>query len=136
MSLTPKQQAFVDAYAGNGVEAARAAGYTGDDATLATSASRLLKHAEVSAAIARRNAVVQQVRTEAAVVAGRVASRAERQAFWTEVMLNPRERTADRLKAAELLGRSEADFVERLQHEGKLTLEQLVLASQPKPEGS
>lgn len=136
MSLTPKQQAFVDAYAGNGVEAARAAGYTGDDATLATSASRLLKHAEVSAAIARRNAVVEQVRTEAAVVAGRVASRAERQAFWTEVMLNPRERTADRLKAAELLGRSEADFVERLQHEGKLTLEQLVLASQPKPEGA
>jgi len=68
------------------------------------------------------------------VQAGRIATRAERQAFWTAVMLDPKERTADRLKAAELLGRSEADFVERLQHEGKLTLEQLVLASQRQPE--
>lgn len=90
----------------------------------------------MKAAIERRNAVVQQVRQVAAQVAGRIATRAERQAFWTQVMCAEKERTADRLKAAELLGRSEADFVERLQHEGKLTLEQLVLASQPKPEGT
>lgn len=135
MGLTPKQQAFVDAYTGNGVEAARAAGYAGDAKTLAVTASRLLADAKVADAIARRNAVVQQVRSEAAAVAGRIATRAERQAFWTQVMCNEKHRTADRLKAAELLGKSEADFVERLQHEGKLTLEQLVLASQ-KPEGS
>lgn len=136
MGLTPKQQAFVDAYTGNGVEAARSAGYTGDAKTLAVTASRLLADAKVADAIARRNAVVQQVRNEAAAVAGRIATRAERQAFWTAVMASDKERTADRLKAAELLGRSEADFVERLQHEGKLTLEQLVLDSQRKPEGA
>lgn len=135
MALTPKQQAFVDAYTGNGVEAARAAGYTGDAKVLAVTASRLLADAKVTDAIARRNALVTQVRAEAAAVAGRIATRAERQAFWTQVMTSASERTTDRLKAAELLGKSEADFVERLQHEGKLTLEQLVLASQSKVGG-
>lgn len=135
MALTPKQQAFVDAYAGNGVEAARLAGYAGDAKTLAVTASRLLADAKVSEAIAKRNAVVQQVRQEAAVQAGRIATRSERQAFWSQVMADQACRMTDRLKAAELLGKSEADFVERLQHEGKLTLEQLVLASQ-KPEGA
>lgn len=115
MALTPKQQAFVDAYAGNGVEAARAAGYAGDDATLATSASRLLKHAEVSAAIARRNVVVEKAREEALEQAGRIATRAERQAFWTKVMLDTDEEMGARLKASELLGKSQADFKERLE---------------------
>lgn len=130
----------MDAYTGNGVEAARAAGYRGDAKVLAVTASRLLADAKVADAIARRNAVVQKVveqaRTEAVAAAGRIATRAERQAFWTEVMADGSQRMNDRLKAAELLGKSEADFVERLQHEGKLTLEQLVLASLPKPEGS
>lgn len=135
MALTPKQQAFVDAYSGNGVEAARAAGYTGSDAALATSASRLLKHAEVSAAIARRNVVVQAARADAAVQAGRIATRAERQAFWTATMLDVTEELSARLKASELLGKSEADFMDRVKHEGQLTLEQLVLTSARKPEG-
>lgn len=126
VALTPRQQAFVDAYAGNGVEAARAAGYQGDEATLATSASRLLRHAEVSAAIARRNVVVEQARQEAVAVAGRIATRAERQVFWTTVMFSEKERTADRLKAAELLGRSEADFTDKLDVTARVTLEQLL----------
>lgn len=134
VALTPKQQAFVDAYAGNGVEAARAAGYQGDEATLATSASRLLRHAEVSAAIARRNVVVEQARQEAVVQAGRIATRVERQAFWTKVMLDSGEEMSARLKASELLGKSEADFTERVEVDGSLTLAQLVEAA-AKPEG-
>lgn len=135
MALTPKQQAFVDAYAGNGVEAARLAGYAGDAKVLAVTASRLLADAKVADAIARRSHLVEKARQEAQVVAGRIATRAERQAFWTQVMCAESQRMSDRLKAAELLGKSEADFVERLQHEGKLTLEQLVLASQRPEEG-
>lgn len=135
MSLTPKQQAFVDAYAGNGVEAARAAGYTGDDATLATSASRLLKHAEVSAAIARRNAVVEQARQEAAVQAGRIATRAERQAFWTKVMLDTTEEMSARLKASELLGKSEADFKERLEVDATQSFVSLLAEAQRRERG-
>lgn len=134
MALTPRQQAFVDAYDGNGVTAARKAGYTGSDAALATSASRLLRHAEVSAAIKRRNVVVEKARSQAIEQAGRIATRAERQALWTQVMENTKERTIDRLRAAELLGRSEADFTEKVLVQGKMTLEQLVAqAAQPKP---
>lgn len=123
--LTPKQQAFVDAYTGNGTAAARAAGYKGNDATLAQVASENLKKPEVLAAIQARNQVPAQVRA-AVAAAGRIATRAERQAFWTKVMLDGSERTIDRLRAAELLGRSEADFTEKVLVTGKMTLEQLV----------
>lgn len=42
-----------------------------------------------------------------------VASRQARQQFWTETMLNPDADMAHRLKASELLGKSQADFIER-----------------------
>lgn len=125
VGLTPKQQKFVDAYDGNGTAAARAAGYAGNDATLAQVASENLKKPEVLAAIQARNQVSAQVRA-AVAQAGHIATRAERQAFWTQVMLNTGERTADRLKAAELLGRSEADFTDKLDVTARVTLEQLL----------
>lgn len=126
MALTPRQQAFVDAYQGNGTEAARVAGYAGDAQTLAVTASRLLKHAKVDEAIKRRNVVVATAREQAVEQAGRIATRAERQAFWTKVMLAEAERTTDRLKAAELLGRSEADFTDKLDVTARVTLEELL----------
>ncbi len=132
MKLTPKQQAFVDAYDGNGTAAARAAGYSGSDATLAQVASENLRKPEVLAAIQARSQVSSQVRRDIAK-ATHIASRAERQAFWTQVMIDGSQKMSDRLKAAELLGRSEADFTEKLMVQGKLTLEQLVeAASAPK----
>ncbi len=42
-----------------------------------------------------------------------VATRIERQEFWTEVMFSRKEETLTRLKASELLGKSECDFVDR-----------------------
>lgn len=137
MALTRKQQAFVDAYTGNGTAAAKAAGYKGNDATLAQVASENLKKPEVLAAIQVRNQVPSQVRA-AVAQAGTIATRAERQAFWTRVMLDAGQKMADRLKAAELLGKSEADFVERVQHSGSLTLAQLIeqASASPAPEES
>lgn len=51
--LTAKQQKFADSYIimMNGTNAARLAGYTGDDATLAVTASRLLRNDKVLAYI-------------------------------------------------------------------------------------
>lgn len=54
--LTERQKRFVDAYAGNGLEAARSAGYAGSDATLKVTASKLLKHPAVRDAIEERQA--------------------------------------------------------------------------------
>ena len=42
-----------------------------------------------------------------------IANRVQRQKFWTKMMNDPEARLSDRLKASELLGRSEADFTER-----------------------
>ncbi len=41
-----------------------------------------------------------------------IANRAARQEFWTREMNNPDNKLTDRLRASELLGKSEADFTE------------------------
>ena len=52
---------------------------------------------------------------EAQRLAPTIASRQERQEFWTSVLRNENEAMKDRLKAAELLGKSEGDFLERVE---------------------
>lgn len=106
MSLTPKQSAFIDAYTGNATEAARMAGYS--QATAYSQGQRLLKNSDVSAAIRARETERQ---------AGIVATREERLKFYTQVMRNIEEDTKHRLKAAELLGKAEGDFLERVEAE-------------------
>lgn len=44
-----------------------------------------------------------------------VADRKSRQAFWSRVMADETEDMKNRLKASELLGKSEKDFVERIE---------------------
>ena len=109
MALSAKMRAFVEAYDGNGTAACRAAGYKGSDAVLATQAGRLLRKAEIRAAIDSRRAKSAK---------GRIADREERQRFWSKVMRSKRFELKDRLKASELLGRSEADFIEKHEHGG------------------
>jgi phage terminase small subunit len=100
--FTVKQQRFIDAYAGDAKEAARKAkisyGY----------ARQLLTKSNILEAI--------QNRQETEVRPKDIADRQERQAFWSKVMRNEKEETKDRLKASELLGKSEADFTENLAH--------------------
>lgn len=54
--LTAKQRAFAERYAGDGVAAARAAGYGGKAAGLAVTASRLLRDPRVAAILDERRA--------------------------------------------------------------------------------
>ncbi len=57
VQLTGKQQAFIDAYFAlrfNGTEAARQAGYSGDENTLAATASRMLRNNKIRSAIDKR----------------------------------------------------------------------------------
>lgn len=53
-NLTPRQRAFAMAYAGDGVAAARLAGYAGSPAVLASRAHKLKQHPGVRALIASR----------------------------------------------------------------------------------
>lgn len=48
-----------------------------------------------------------------------IATREERQKLFTEIMRDRDENTKDRLRACELLGKSEGDFIERQEVTGK-----------------
>lgn len=56
----------------------------------------------------------------------RVANREERQAFWTAILRDESRPMSERLRASELLARSEADFITRVESKG-MTLEQLIV---------
>lgn len=125
--LTAKQRKFVEVYAGNATDAARLAGYAaGSDNALAQAGRYLLRNPQVVAAIRAREGVELEPL---------IATRQERQEFWTQLMNDERVEEQHRLKASELLGRSNLDFADKVVVEGKVTLEQLVLgAHQRKPE--
>lgn len=101
--LTERQRTFCQHYAetGNGSDAARKAGYGSPE----TESCRLLKHEKIKQYLATLMKPVEHVR---------IAGAAERHAFWTSVMLDPKAKMNDRLKASELLGRCQGDFIERL----------------------
>jgi hypothetical protein len=88
----------------NGTQSARMAGYKGNDNTLAVTANQYLRKPKV---IAVKQALHKQLKTV------NVANRRKRQEFWTNMMLNAKS-DADKLRASELLGRSEADFTDRV----------------------
>lgn len=106
--LTAKQQRFVDAYTGNATQAAIAAGYS--EKTAPFIGAENLKKPKIIAELKSRETVR---------CTPLIASRAERQQFWSSVMRDKEQQMRDRLKAAELLGKSEADFVERQEITGR-----------------
>jgi len=103
MTLTYKQQKFVDVYVGNATQAAKKAGYS--IKTAYSAGQRLLKNVDIQKAVKLRNNGSGR----------KIADRLARQKFWTDIMLDPEAAPRDRLKASELLGRSEADFTENVQ---------------------
>ncbi len=100
--FTIKQQRFIDCYAGDIKEAAEKAGLSYDYARKLVTKSHILE--------AIRNRQDTEVRPKD------IADRQERQAFWTKMMRDTGEDAKDRLKASDLLGKSEADFTENLSH--------------------
>jgi len=102
MAFTVKQRAFVEAYCGNATEAAITAGYS--KKTAASIGERLLRNVEIKEALKER---------EKERLSSLIATREERQRFWTSMMRDEDRKEVDRLKASELLAKSEGDFLER-----------------------
>jgi phage terminase small subunit len=102
MALNARQRAFVEAYCGNATEAALQAGYS--PKTAAFIGAENLKKPKIAAALKER---------EDKRLASLIATREERQRFWTSMMRDEDRKEADRLKASELLAKSEGDFLER-----------------------
>ncbi len=112
--LTERQRRFCEAYAatGNATEAARRARYRRPDPQ---GAENLRKPAVASALEALRQKTM----------AAAIAEREERQAQWTSIMRGePRPdgsvpTISEQLRASELLGRAQGDFVERREITGR-----------------
>lgn len=107
--LTTKQKAFIQAYCGNATEAALKAGYS--KKTAAFIGAENLKKPQIIEQIKKR----EEKRADK-----RIATREERQIFWTQTMKDEKADMRDRLRASELLGKSEADFLEKVEHSGSL----------------
>lgn len=107
--LTGKQRKFVEFYQGNATEAARLAGYKGTDLTLRQIGHQNLTKLYISQAIKARQDTEERPY---------IATRQDRQKFWADVMNDESQDMTHRLRAAELLGKSEADFTEKQQVSG------------------
>jgi phage terminase small subunit len=103
LELSPLQKRFVEFYDGNATEACRKAGYSEKCARQAGTMN--MKTPKIIRAIRTREN--NKKRTN-------VAKRIERQEFWSKTMRDIKIDIQHRLKASELLGKSEADFTDRL----------------------
>ena len=100
MNITGKQAKFISEYTKdfNATQAAIRAGYS--PKTAYSIGQRLLKNVEVQAAM-------KEHRNKG------IADRETRQKFWTDTMQDKDEDMKNRLRASELLAKSECDFIER-----------------------
>lgn len=106
--LTEKQRRFCEAYSSNGgnaLDAARQAGYKKPD----PEGARQLGNARIRAALEK----LRESTTNAAI-----ATREERQAFWSKVLRDSEIDMKDRLKASELLGKAQTDFINKTEVTG------------------
>ncbi|MFO1351901.1 MAG: terminase small subunit [Gammaproteobacteria bacterium] len=112
-TLTPRQRRFVECYAasGNATQAAKQAGYA--DRYADRFAKQLLENSLVANYLAELN---QKLSKPA------IATAEERQRFWTRLMRRRNIEYKDRLKASELLGKAQGDFIERREVSGDLTV--------------
>ncbi len=105
--LSERQRRFVEAYLGeamgNATEAAAKAGYSGDRVVLASQGHHLLRNPKI------RRAISERVKEDPGV-----ATREERQRFYTEMLRSESVAPADRLKAAQILGKTQGDEIKRL----------------------
>ena len=99
-NLTLKQQKFVDCFAGNIKEAAEKAGLTYQYCRRLATKSNILE--------------LIKKRQETEIRPCDIATRQQRQEFWTQIMNDTGKPLPDRLRASELLGKSEADFTDNI----------------------
>jgi len=102
MALNARQRRFVEAYTGDAKAAAIAAGYSPRSA--AHRGYDALQVPEVAAEIKAR----EQKRRNLLIM-----DREQRQMWWTSVIRDEAQPMKVRLKASELLARSDGDFIER-----------------------
>jgi hypothetical protein len=105
--LSDKQLKFIELWNGSPTQTAEMAGYSHP----VTAGKRCMKNVAMCTRIKEKRA---------AEVKPLVANRIDRQKFWTETMQSAEEKIDARLKASELLGKSEGDFLDRIHQTGDM----------------
>ncbi len=110
MNITGKQAKFISEYTKdfNATQAAIRAGYS--PKTAYSIGQRLLKNVEVQAAMKEHRKKF-------------IADRETRQKFWTDTMQDKDEDMKNRLRASELLAKSECEFIERAEVKNDVNIE-------------
>ena len=138
--LNHRQKLFVEAYCGDSADAAIQAGYSGTMDSMRRQGDKLLSDPTIMECIKARSRYLNKM-------GNAVASREERQMMWTAIMNNedPHHREEKdsngipipkanlpmnmRLKASELLGKSEGDFVERIDINANVSISDIISES-------
>lgn len=117
-NLTPLEKHFVNAFDGDDpVEALREAGYKGSDEDILIEAERMMRKPAVRYALRLKEANPL------------VADKQSLQEWWTELIkYDPMVDVRDKLRASELLAKSQGLLTDRIKHEGP-TLEELIKES-------
>ncbi len=105
MALTAKQKLFADVHEGNTTEAAAIAGISREYG------ARLMQDVTKRYAEPAAMAVQERIRSRN-VDNPAILTRIDRQELWSKWALGIEKPTAEQLRASELLGKSEADFVD------------------------
>lgn len=115
--LTDAQKAFVLAWDGDVSTSAFKAGVHVRDARLWLASDWFLREIEKRNDKELRLAVQSRIQGTGELIADRISV----QQLWTKIMIDPTQKGADRLKASELLAKSQGQFVEKIQVEDKPT---------------
>jgi phage terminase small subunit len=115
--LTTKQKLFAEAYLAtpNGTDAARKAGYKGNDNTLASVAKENLRKPQISDLIQNRIESIGMSANEIIIELSVIAK--------TELSATEHIKATDKIKALELLGKRFAMWTENHKHEGDIRIE-------------
>jgi phage terminase small subunit len=116
--LTERQKKFCERYAANGGNATEAATFAGY-AHPQSQGERMLKNVDVSDYIKTLTQPEQNKR---------IATAIDRQEFWTSLMYDTEIEAKDRIKASELLAKSQGDFIKRVELSGAVKHEPKTLA--------
>lgn len=113
--LTEQQKKFADLFiqTGNAKQSYIQAGYKARDNVAEANASRLLRHAKVQEYIEQQNNTLRSKR---------IADMAEVKEFWTNVLRSGEHDLKDRLKASEYIAKTNAAFMEKVEHSGAVSI--------------
>ena len=111
--LTPRQLMFADEYvaSGNAYQSAIKAGYSENYAK--GNVIKLLENVSVKSYL---KSVADKLQSE------KIADMREVKEYWTKTMRNEEEETRERTKASELIARTNAAFVDKIEHSGNVDI--------------